>query len=226
MLGKLRTYPWIFPDSCLIIFAKAPEPGKVKTRLQPAIGAAQAAKLQARLIFETLDLVHRCGLCPAQLWCNPSTEDPVFRRASKRYRITLHTQAGTDLGDRMEHAISINLETSGAVVLIGCDCPSLTQQDLTDALSALHHGSDVVLGPAEDGGYVLIGMNQPVSDLFRNIRWGTAEVLPETRSRIRRLGLQCFETRLQWDIDRPEDLRRYLLSRPPHGERRWCWQSS
>ncbi|MCI0654929.1 MAG: TIGR04282 family arsenosugar biosynthesis glycosyltransferase [Methylococcaceae bacterium] len=212
MLGNPKTVRRTFPDSCLIVFAKAPEPGKVKTRLQPAIGAAQAAKFQTRLLFETLDRVHQRRLCPVQLWCSPTTKHPVFQNASKLYPISLRTQVGTDLGDRMERAISINLETSSAVVLIGCDCPSLTQKDLIDVLRALHHGSDVVLGPAEDGGYVLVGMKKPLPELFRNMRWGTAGVLSETRYRIRRLELQCFETRLQWDIDRPEDLERYLLS--------------
>ncbi len=200
---------WMFPDARLIIFAKAPEPGKVKTRLLPAISASQAAILHSRLLFETLELTHRQELCPVQLWCSPSTWRPEFQSALKQYPISLHTQIGTDLGDRMERAISTNLERFVAVVLIGCDCPSLTVQDLIDALSALHNGSEVALGPSEDGGYVLIGMNQAVPRLFLKLQWGTAEVLPETRSRIKSLGLQCFETREQWDIDRPEDLQRY-----------------
>jgi rSAM/selenodomain-associated transferase 1 len=217
---------WMFPDACLLIFAKAPEPGKVKTRLLPAIDAAQAAALQIRLLFETLERVHRQRLCPVQLWCCPSTRDPVFESAATRYPISLHTQVGSDLGARMERAISINLETSTAALLIGCDCPSLTQEDLIAAFSALHQGSDVVLGPAEDGGYALIGLSRPVPELFGDIRWGTDEVLSETRSRIRRLGLRCFETRLQWDIDRPEDLERYRLSRAFERETAQAWTDS
>ncbi|MGH8499576.1 MAG: TIGR04282 family arsenosugar biosynthesis glycosyltransferase [Methylococcales bacterium] len=200
---------WMFPDACLIIFAKASEPGKVKTRLLPAISAGQAAALQSRLLFETLELTHRQRLCRIQLWCSPSTGHPDFRRALNRYPISLHTQVGTDLGDRMERAIATNLERFTVVVLIGCDCPSLTLQDLIDTLSALHRDSDVAIGPAEDGGYVLIGMKQPVPQLFRNMQWGTSAVLSETRFRIKSLELQCFETREQWDIDRPEDLKRY-----------------
>ncbi|MGH8475080.1 MAG: hypothetical protein ACRER2_04790, partial [Methylococcales bacterium] len=72
---------WIFPNACLIIFAKAPEPGKVKTRLSGCIGAGQAAALHSRLLFETLDLTHKQRLCPVQLWCSPSTTHPDFKRA-------------------------------------------------------------------------------------------------------------------------------------------------
>lgn len=205
--------PYRFPDACVAIFAKAPEPGKVKTRLQPAISQLQSADLQARLILETLDLTHRRRLCPVQLWCSPSTRHPVFLEALERFPVRLITQAGNDLGDRMDRAIKASLETSASVVLIGCDCPSLTLEDLIAALNALDRGSDVVLGPAEDGGYVLIGMKQPLPGLFRSMPWGTAEVLAETRSRIRNLGLRCFETRLQWDLDRPEDFQRYLAIR-------------
>lgn len=202
----------MFPEASLLIFAKAPEPGMVKTRLIPAIGAEQAARLHSRLLFETLELSHRQRLCRVQLWCSPSTEHPDFNRALYRFPISLNTQIGMDLGDRMERAIATNLKRFGAVVLIGCDCPSLTRQDLIDTLSALRQGNDLVLGPAADGGYVLIGMKRSLPGLFQNMPWGTAEVLSETRSRIDRLGLRCFETRLQWDIDRPEDLARYRLS--------------
>ncbi len=201
----------IFPDARLVVFAKAPVPGKVKTRLLPAISAAQAATLQSRLMSETLAMTHRQRLCRVQLWCSPSAEHPDFRNLLNRYPISLHTQSGTDLGDRMGRAIAANLNRYAAVVLIGCDCPSLCSQDLINAFFALRHGSDVVLGPAEDGGYVLIGMKQSIPDLFHSIPWGTAEVLSETKTRIRRLGLQYHETRCHWDLDRPEDLQRYRL---------------
>lgn len=202
----------MFPKSCLVIFAKAPEPGKVKTRLLPTISAGQAAELQTRLIFNTLDLAHRQPLCRVQLWCSPSPDHSVFRSALNRYPIRLHTQVGSNLGFRMRHALSTNLESSGSVILIGCDCPSLTFQDLVDSFSALELEHDLVLGPAEDGGYVMIGMNRPVPELFCDIEWGTDQVLSETRSRIRQRRLRCFETREQWDIDRPDDLKRFLVS--------------
>lgn len=201
-----------FPNSCLMVFAKAPEPGRVKTRLVPAITKVEAARLQSRLIVETLDMAHREPLCAVQLWCSPSIGHPDFKNALNRYPISLHLQIGKGLGERMAHAVSVNLDHFAAVVLIGCDCPSLKIQDLSDAFSALYDGCDVVLGPSEDGGYALIGMNRPLPELFREMPWGTAGVLAETRSRIAELGLRCFQTREQWDIDRPADLRRYLDS--------------
>lgn len=205
----LEVTAWMFSNARLLVFAKAPQAGKVKTRLLPAISADQAADLQTRLIFDTLKLVHQNSLCQVQLWCSPSTDHPVFRTAKEKYPISLRLQVGSDLGLRMNNAISESLRYSNSVVLIGCDCPSLTSRDLAEVFSALEQGADIALGPAEDGGYVLVGMKQPIAELFCNMEWGTDRVLSETRSRIRRLGLQCFETKQQWDLDRPEDLERF-----------------
>ncbi|MGH8474244.1 MAG: TIGR04282 family arsenosugar biosynthesis glycosyltransferase, partial [Methylococcales bacterium] len=168
-----------------------------------------AAALHSRLLFETLDLTHKQRLCPVQLWCSPSTTHPDFKRAVHEYPVSLHCQCGKDLGERMEQAIAVNLTRFTSVLLMGCDCPSLRVQDLIDSFSALESGCEVVLGPAEDGGYVLIGMKQALPELFLNIPWGSSAVLEETRARIKSLNLPCFETRQQWDLDRPEDLKRY-----------------
>ena len=108
----------------------------------------------------------------------------------------------------MHHAISRALKNYKHVVLVGCDCPSLTSSDLENAVSALMQNHDVVLAPAEDGGYVLIGLNKPQPELFENIPWGTPEVLQLTRSKIHEKKLKCLELSEQWDVDIPEDLQR------------------
>jgi hypothetical protein len=201
---------WLFPDARLIIFAKAPRPGQVKTRLLSALNSRQAAELQRHLILRTLAMVHSKSICPVQLWCTPDCIHPVFTDARDIYGLSLHDQCGHDLGDRMHYAISACLEQAHPVLLMGCDCVSLTCRDLVECLEALNNGHQLALGPAEDGGYVLIGMSRAHADLFFDMQWGTNAVLEETRCRARQLGLHCFETIEQWDIDRPADLHRLL----------------
>lgn len=205
----------MFQDSILVIFAKAPQPGQVKTRLFPIMSPVQAARLHAYLLDETLKLTHRQALCRVQLCCSPNPDYAEFKAAARHFGVDLDTQSGKDLGERMQHAIGVNLLRYSAVVLIGCDSPSLTIADLIEVFSALRRGVDVALGPAEDGGYVLIGMTRAHPELFKAMPWGSEQVLAKTRNCIRRLGLTSYETRLQWDIDRPEDWQRYLSCNDP-----------
>ena len=194
--------------SCLLIFCKAPVPGQVKTRLTPHLTARQAAKLHIRLSLRTLSIAYHSELEDIQLWCSPDIEHPFFKQCEQSYPVSLHLQQGDDLGKRMDHAIAGALKNYKHVALVGCDSPSLTSSDLENAVTALMQNNDVVLAPAEDGGYVLIGLNKPQPILFENIPWGTPEVLQLTRSRIHQNKLKCFELSEQWDIDIPEDLQR------------------
>jgi len=114
-------------------------------------------------------------------------------------------QAGGDIGLRMSHAMRSALQHAGHVVLIGADCPSLTTDDLDTAFQALQQGSDVVLGPAEDGGYYLIGMNLHHPALFEDIPWSTPRVLEKTETRLRQLGLTWHRLTMRRDIDTAED---------------------
>ena len=109
----------------------------------------------------------------------------------------------------MSHAIVTALKTASQVLLVGCDCPSLTVADLDFAINVLHQNEDIVLSPAEDGGYVMIGMKRANPSLFRNIAWGNDLVLDMTRQRIKQANLNCIETQEQWDVDVIDDLNRY-----------------
>lgn len=185
----------------LQIFAKAPEPGLAKTRLIPALGAAGAAALQQKLIRYTLATAAQSGLATA-LWCHPDTAHPCFNACATEFALSLHAQQGGDLGERMQHAFV----TAGApALLIGTDCPALSAQDLRTAAAALVT-HDAVLGPAADGGYYLIGLRQPMAELFHAMPWGTAAVLALTRARLRAAGLRWQELPLHHDIDTPDDL--------------------
>ncbi|TAN68212.1 MAG: glycosyltransferase [Methylobacter sp.] len=198
-----------YPDSVLMIFCKAPIPGQVKTRLIPELTAEQAAELHIELGIKTLQRATLNSLCPVQLWCAPNADHDFFTASKAAYSLALKQQQGADLGERMSRAFCSALAEYSHALLIGCDCPSLTGQDLEQALTALSQGNEVVLAPAEDGGYVLIGLNRPHPELFDNVPWGTELVLGQTRSRIERYKLRHHELSEQWDLDTPGDLERY-----------------
>jgi len=198
-----------YSNSVLMIFCKAPIPGQVKTRLIPKLTAEQAAELHIELSIKTLQRATQNNLCPVQLWCSPTTDHAFFTASAATYPITLQQQQGVDLGERMHHAFCSALADYSHALLMGCDCPSLTEQDLEQALTALNQENKVVIAPAEDGGYVLVGLNQPHPELFDNMPWGTARVLDQTRNRIEHYKLRHHELSEQWDLDTPEDLERY-----------------
>ena len=110
----------------------------------------------------------------------------------------------------MSSAITINLQTCKHVVLVGTDAPALGIDQIEHAIINLRNGPDVVITPAEDGGYVLIGMNQPHEAIFKSVPWATDKVLATTLENIHTLGLEVTELETCWDIDRPEDYERYL----------------
>jgi rSAM/selenodomain-associated transferase 1 len=199
-----------FPQSRILVFAKEPEPGRVKTRLTPLLGNQQAADLHARFVHNTLETVCRAGLSPVELWCSPSIEAAFFRGCRQRFDITLHQQAPGDLGQRMHRALCDTLGRSNSAVLVGTDCPGLCATDLAEGLDALARGTGVVLGPARDGGYYLVGLTQPDLHLFENLEWGTATIFADTVKRLENRGIDyhCLATRE--DVDTPEDYQRLV----------------
>jgi rSAM/selenodomain-associated transferase 1 len=201
-----------YQDAVIMIFCKAPVPGHVKTRLMTELSAAEAAEIHIELSTRTLQLAAESRLCPVQLWCAPTTEHHFFTTTALNYSVSLHQQLGTDLGQKMHRAFCSALNLYASALIMGCDCPSLTEQDLEQALAALVKPQSCVLAPAEDGGYVLIGLNQPHSELLDNISWGTEQVFEQTRTRINKSTLNYFELKQQWDVDTPEDLARYRAS--------------
>lgn len=197
-----------FPDAVILIFAKAPVAGQVKTRLVPHLDVHEAADLHARLVERTVQTVCASALAAAELWCAPDFSHDFFQGIKTKYRVPLRTQAGEDLGQRMHQACVDALQRKARVVLIGTDCPALDHDYLRAALVALDGGCDLVLGPAEDGGYVLIGLRRPVAGLFHAMTWGTDAVLTQTLERAQALGLKPRLLPVLWDVDRPEDVER------------------
>lgn len=187
------------------VLAKAPIPGFAKTRLIPALGEAGAAALQARLIERAVTTAWGAELGPVTVWATPDAEDSVFARLRSRLRIGLARQGDGDLGARMLAAI---VATDTPTLVIGTDCPALTSDHLRRAAEILRAGTDVVIFPAEDGGYVLIGMREPQPSLFVDMLWSSPDVTEETRRRLRQCGLTWQEPLVLWDLDTAADLER------------------
>ncbi len=171
-----------------------------------------AAALQRILIDRAISTALAAGIGPVELWCAPSALDPLLTGLAETHGIGAVSQCDGDLGARMLHAVVTALAVAPRVIIIGSDCPALTASDLRRAAAALANGDDAVLIPAEDGGYVLIGLRRSdhgvASGLFEGIAWGGPAVLQQTLSRIERLGWRHRELPALWDVDRPEDLSR------------------
>ncbi|MAM70491.1 MAG: flagellar biosynthesis protein FlgB [Gammaproteobacteria bacterium] len=192
-----------FPDARILMFTKAPLAGKVKTRLISVLGEQGALNLHLQLMERQLKVLHKSPLCPVQLWLDQEHEHPLFDSFSGDVKL----QSGGNLGDKMLHAARTVLKQAGTVIIIGSDCPDLDEEYLHAALMVLQDKhTDLVLGPAEDGGYVLIGMKQAHPEVFQDIDWGTAVVLQQTLARIEGAGLaqQCLSPLR--DVDTREDL--------------------
>ena len=169
----------INPDHVgILVFAKAPVPGKVKTRMQPDFSKNESATLQSKLINHTLktalQFTHN-----VELWCHPSSSDEHFVNVRKQYGVALHTQTGIDLGEKMRRAMTEAIMRYKYIFLIGTDCPSLTTESFKVVQQYLQK-SEVVIIPAEDGGYVLISCKDKAPDCFADIDWGTSKVLSQT----------------------------------------------
>lgn len=196
-----------YPEAALVVMAKAPLPGRAKTRLIPALGAVGAARLQAELLRAIVGILLQARLCPVQIWCEPGTGHPDFAALAGE-DARLETQHGADLGERMANAARKALDTARYAAIIGTDVPELDPAYVESALRALRAGRDAVLGPVEDGGYCLLGLRRVEDALFRGIAWSRPQVAEETRRRLRALGWVFEELPMLWDVDRPEDLPR------------------
>jgi hypothetical protein len=191
----------------LIIFAKAPEPGQVKTRLSPPLTSDQAAQLHEAFVLDLARATQRLPGLTRWLACSPSAHHPFFLNLARRFRFQLLTQSGDTLGDRMASALRQALEAGATrAVLIGTDVPTLPLQVIADAFRQLRR-ADLVLGPACDGGYYLVGVARRAPPIFDEIAWSRPTVLEATLHRIRALRLRCRLLPFWYDVDTVPSLR-------------------
>ena len=192
-------------DTLIIQFAKVPVAGTVKTRMLPQLSAEQACELHQELTQWTNACVSEAAV--GVVWLAVAGDDThPFLSSLKHQR--LHLQRGADLGERMYNALLLGLQDYANVLLVGSDCPFIDEAYLRAARGALDQ-DDVVLGPALDGGYVMIGVKRVKQEWFSGVSWGGGKVLEQTRQRLKSTHSGWRELSALPDIDRPEDLPRW-----------------
>lgn len=191
------------PD--LILFAKQPVAGKVKTRLQRDYAPLQVAEIAAFLIRASVQLASSSWPSQIYLYAAPDLDHPLFKELARDFHINLAGQASGDLGQKMLQAMREGIARSGAAGILGCDVPHCPWQIIEQAHEYLANGK-CVLGPAEDGGYYFIGLQQAQAALFEGIAWGGDRVAELTLARARRLGLRFEMLPMLNDIDTTQDL--------------------
>lgn len=196
----------------LCVFAKLPAPGTAKTRLIPALGEQGAARVAEALLQQCLALCEEVkGSAELELWLTPPPSDSRWQTLIDLDRFTAVSQGEGDLGGRMQRAAN-----GGPIILIGSDCPSLARDDIDWAMSCLRQG-DAAMIPAQDGGYVLLGLPEATPGVFDNVDWSTSRVAEQTRRRLHTAGLVWHERPALSDVDVIDD-----LSRQPAAFLRCC----
>jgi len=185
------------------IFCKTPVLGEVKTRLIPKIGEQAALDLYVEMFGRLLSALNRPAFC-LELWITPSADHTFF----DEYPVARFQQSGGDLGVRMSNALKDGLERHEKVILVGTDLPLIDASYIDLAIDCLNE-KEVVLGPAEDGGYGLIGAREKLPDVFSDVDWGTDKVLSQSCVQLNRQKITYGMLPPIWDVDRPADLSRY-----------------
>lgn len=190
-----------------MIMARAPVPGRVKTRLARSIGARRACSVHVALLETTIAAAMGVGV-DVVLAATPDGHHHVFRRLQRRWPgLRLVRQGRGDLGQRMLGVFRRFNERP--VILVGSDCPVFTPGVLRSALDALDHHR-LVFVPAEDGGYVAVGGRRAPGTVFRGVSWGGSRVMAQTHGRVRAAGYSCRMMPMLWDVDERADWRRWI----------------
>lgn len=192
----------------IVLFAKAPQPGQVKTRLIPALGAEGAAVLAQRMLIHTLGQAREAGLGGVELCACPDPSAPAWQAVippALGEGLHWQDQGEGDLGARLARAAARLSAEAQPMLFIGSDCPALSTEILRTAAATLD-AHDAVLIPSTDGGYVLLGLQRGHSSLFTGIAWSTDRVAETTRERLRALGWRWAELPALRDVDEPADL--------------------
>ena len=192
-------------DTRVALMARTPVAGQAKTRLAPALGDDGAARLHRQLVLHACEVLVTAGCGDVDLWL---TGEPVAGFEAHCLELgvrSVRAQSGGDLGQRMLRVCETTLAEADTVLLVGSDAPGIDRDYLLRASAALSR-RDMVIGPARDGGYVMLGLRRADPSLFTGVAWGTANVLTATLERVRGLGWSCSLLGSLPDIDRPEDL--------------------
>jgi rSAM/selenodomain-associated transferase 1 len=205
------------PDA-LVLFAKTPLPGRVKTRLTPPLSPEQAAEFHWACVCDTWEKIERVAVTSRYFYSDNTWEEGASPAGPEQRAL----QRGADLGDRMFNCfLELRARGHNRVLIIGSDSPTLPLAYIEQGLAALER-SDAVLGPSEDGGYYAIGCRQPYPQMFAGVPWSSGDTLARTESSLRALGLSLHRLPRWYDVDTANDLRRLAAEpSPPAHVGRW-----
>lgn len=203
-----------YPRGRMVLFARTPQVGRVKTRLAADMDDEAAFQLYCAMLEYTLRTAKQAGIAEVVLYVYPDIDAAFFSELCDRYSVRLYRQDGRDLGERMASAMIEQLKESDFVILIGADCLLIDESYLKRTTNKLAGGTSLVFGPADDGGYVMVAMTNPHVEIFETINWGTAEVMAQSRDRCRQHGLSMEEMPVLFDIDTVLDWERLQRDYP------------
>jgi len=211
----------------IVIMAKAPRSGNAKSRLREVLSDEQAETLAAAFFTDTLCAARKSEREIIIAFTPAAGRDELQRLVDEDDSLIWIEQRGEDLGERLATAMKFAEEHSiGPVVFLGADSPNLSAEFIRSAFDALFGGADIVLGPAADGGYYLIGLKAYTRGLFDGVQWSTASVFAQTASNAERLGLNLQILPEWYDVDKPGDLERLradLMEDPAAAEATYEW---
>jgi rSAM/selenodomain-associated transferase 1 len=214
-----KRQPVVPAEAALIIFAKAPIPGQVKTRLCPPLAPDEAATLHGTMVLDVLERSRNLLGFDRFLACAPSKQHPFFKAVGTRQGVHLLEQINEDLGCRMHQAVCSVFDSGyRSAVVVGTDLPAIHADWFRQALKGLAD-HDVVLGPSVDGGYYLIGLNNPAVELFFDIPWSTDQVLTSTQKKAQSLSLSVQLLTQQRDLDTLADLQFFIKETQGSGKK-------
>ena len=190
-------------QAILCIFAKPPVPGKVKTRLIPAVNSAQAAQLAAAFLE---DVVDTCRQIPSTQTII-ATDGDWAKNLAPPADVERWQQGCGDLGNRMQRILEKALESAPLAIAIGADVPIISEEIILDAIEKLDQ-TDAVIGPSEDGGYYLLGLSKSQPGLLENLPWSQPHTRSATLDRLKNQKFSVSQTQMLFDIDTPADLKR------------------
>ena len=191
--------------NALVLFARDPVLGRVKTRLQPLLDAETVLQLYTCFLRDSIDKIRAVEGAAIFVGVYPSISSEFFEKLSAEGEANIFAQEGGDLGERMKNAFLRFLgEGYQNVVIIGSDSPTLPVSYIEMALAS---EKDVAIGPSSDGGYYLVGMRGRLTEIFSDVAWGMDGVLSQTMDRLRSAGAELELLPLWYDVDRPDDLK-------------------
>ncbi|GGY71199.1 TIGR04282 family arsenosugar biosynthesis glycosyltransferase [Marinobacter zhanjiangensis] len=197
----------------LIQFAKWPQRGRVKTRLASALGDEGALDAHIRLTLTVMERLVQSGLPVTLAWDRAMKEPPAeaepILKAMAASRVAQSTQQGADLGERMTRALASRLLETDIAMVVGSDCPSVDAAYIEQARQALRQ-ADVVFGPSDDGGYVLIAARRTQPEMLQGVAWGSEDALEQSVAAVRNAGLGVATLSPLWDVDELADWDRFL----------------